>query len=193
MQQSLLFLIWTSCKRRRLTITGIDSCRHLSDSWNSFTKFTPLKKSQEIHVVRRKTDKNSNDYETRSCSLKYGPKLGKPLRIEKNKNGKNEKPKLDDARRLRGIYFLIRMTLNAKKPLKMREETWTGLLTQPCRAKKGFTSNRKLVAEATASHKVPKTIYGCTVETHESTRQRVEPSPLEKNTKITSQVKDLLR
>ena len=69
-------------------------------------------------------------------SLKYGPTLGTPLRIEKNKNGKNEKPKLDDARRLRGIYFLIQMTVNTKKPLKMREETWTGLLTQPCRAKK---------------------------------------------------------
>ena len=44
------------------------------------------------------------------------------------------------------------------------------------RKKEIHTSNRKLAAEVTASHKVPKTVYGCTVESHESTRQRVEPS-----------------
>ena len=53
-----------------------------------------------------------------------------------------------------------------------------GLWTQPCRAKKEtHTSNRKLAAEENASHKIPKPIYGCKVESHESTRQRVE-SPL---------------
>ena len=31
------------------------------------------------------------------CGQKCGPKLVKLVRIEKNKNGKNEKPKLDDA------------------------------------------------------------------------------------------------
>ena len=45
----------------------------------------------------------------------------------------------------------------------------------PC-TKKIHTSNRKLASEVTASHKVPKTIHGCFVESHESTRQRVEPS-----------------
>ena len=44
----------------------------------------------------------------------------------------------------------------------------------PCR-KEIHTSNRKLAAEVSESHKVPKTIYGCIVESHESTRQRVEP------------------
>ena len=39
------------------------------------------------------------------------------------------------------------------------------------------SSTRKLGAELNASHKVPKKNYGCTVESHESTRQRVEPSP----------------
>ena len=48
----------------------------------------------------------------------------------------------------------------------------------PCK-KEIHTSNRKLAAEVTASHKVPKTIYGCKVESHESTWQGVEPSLLE--------------
>ena len=59
-------------------------------------------------------------------------------------------------------------------------------LAQPCRAKKEIhTSHRKLAAEVTVSHKVPKTIYGGVVEFHESTRQRVEPSFPRKNTKTT--------
>ena len=60
-----------------------------------------------MYVVPGVTDKSSNNNQTRSCvSQKYGPKLVKPLRKEKNKNWRTEKPKLDNARRLRGIYFI---------------------------------------------------------------------------------------
>ena len=45
----------------------------------------------------------------------------------------------------------------------------------PCK-KKARTSNTKVAAEVTASQKVPKTIYGRTVESQDSTRQRVELS-----------------
>ena len=39
--------------------------------------------------------------------LKYGPKLEKPLRREREKQEwANEKPKPDNARSLRGIYFI---------------------------------------------------------------------------------------
>ena len=37
------------------------------------------------------------------CGQKYGQKLVKPLKIEENGNGKKEKPKLANARR---IYFI---------------------------------------------------------------------------------------
>ena len=37
---------------------------------------------------------------------KFGRKLVKRLRIEKKGMGKKEKPKLDNARKLRGIYFI---------------------------------------------------------------------------------------
>ena len=44
------------------------------------------------------------------------------------------------------------------------------------------TCTTKVVAEhEIASHKISKTIYGCTVEPHESTRQRVESSLLTKH------------
>ena len=52
-------------------------------------------------------------------------------------------------------------------------------------------STRKLVAELNASHKVPKTKYGCIVESHESSRQRVESS-LPKNHEDTSKTQQIL-
>ena len=47
--------------------------------------------------------------------------------------------------------------------------------------KKDRTSNTKVAAEVIASQKIPKTIRGCTVKPHESTRQRVELSLLTKH------------
>ena len=47
---------------------NVDSNRSLSDSWKGFTKFTLLKeKPPKGYVVRRETDKDSSDYQTRSC------------------------------------------------------------------------------------------------------------------------------
>ena len=45
----------------------------------------------------------------------------------------------------------------------------------PCK-KEIHSSTRKLVAELNASHKVPKTKHGSRVESHVSTKQRVESS-----------------
>ena len=66
--------------------------------------------------------------------------------------------------------------MNTEKPFKMREEKLERPVdaAMPCK-KEIHTSNRNLAAEVTASHKVPKTMV-FVVESHESTRQRVEPS-----------------
>ena len=51
-----------------------------------------------------------------------------------------------------------------------------GLAVPPCK-RKAQTSTTKVVAkQEVASGKIPKTIYGCMVESHESTRQRVDSS-----------------
>ena len=85
--------------------------------------------------------------------------------------------------------------MKTKEPLKMREENWKGLWTQPCRAKrKAHTSTTKVAAKQEfASQKVSRTIYGCIVESHESTRQRVESSLLSKNMKIALRANASLR
>ena len=71
-------MIGTSTRTKVCQILGQDS-----------QNFTPFKERPPpgVSVVRVETDKSSDDYVTRSCvALKYGPKLMKPLRKEKNKN-----------------------------------------------------------------------------------------------------------
>ena len=48
---------------------NVDSSRHLSDSWKGFTKFTLLKEKPPKGYMcsEEETDKDSNDYQTRSC------------------------------------------------------------------------------------------------------------------------------
>ena len=53
---------------------------------------------------------------------KYGRKLVKPLRIEKRQNGRKKNSKFDNARRLRGIYFIDPDDQDDKEILKKREE-----------------------------------------------------------------------
>ena len=52
-------------------------------------------------MVREEIDKDSNDYQNMYVQ-KFGRKLVKPLRIEKNRNGQ----KKNSAGSMRGIYFV---------------------------------------------------------------------------------------
>ena len=84
--------------------------------------------------------------------LKYGPKMGKPLRNEKNKNGKTRSQNSVMLGSLRGM-----MTRITKKLSKHATRTleWPMDAAMPCkRSPNGIT---EVVAVVTASHKVPKT------------------------------------
>ena len=88
---------------------NVDANRSLSDSWTGFTNFTPLKEEPPRGYMRSGERLARFQTTTRPdhvCGPKYGPKLGKPLRIEKNKYGKTRSQKLDNARRLKRTYFI---------------------------------------------------------------------------------------
>ena len=51
-------------------------------------------------------------------------KLGRNAKLKEKQKWSNEKPKLDSARRLRGIYFIDLRTRSSKKPLRMLERNW---------------------------------------------------------------------
>ena len=126
--------------------------------------------------------------------LKCGAKLGKPLRSEKQEWAK-EKPKLDNARRLRRLTSSI-LTIKITKTLsKMREENWKDLWHPSCLAKELQTASRWCLHNRRLHpRRLQKTICGCIVEAHEYefTPQRVESSQ-PKNHEDTLQAKGKLR
>ena len=90
--------------------------------------------SEKIHVVQREIDKDSNDYQSELCMARS---LAAQNR-EKQEWAK-EKPKLDGARKLRGIYFInpddkefSEIFTSQKK--KTQEENWKDLWHEPCPA-----------------------------------------------------------
>ena len=90
---------------------------------------------------------------------KYGRKFVKPLRIEKK--WAKEKPKLDNAQKLIGIYFIdpddrdfSEILKNARRKLERSPNCIT-----------------KVIAKSEiASERNSKTVFGCMVESHESTK-----------------------
>ena len=85
--------------------------------------------------------------------------------------GKRE-AEIDNARRLRGIYCIDPDDEEYKETFKnaRRQLERPMAAAMPCK-RKAQTSTTKLVAkQEIAPEKTPKTIYGCTVEFHESTR-----------------------
>ena len=80
-----------------------------------------------------------------------------------------EKPKVDNARKLRGIFFkkMIRMTKSSKKPLKHRER----LEIQMEKTTKRSSKHREIDG---GSNEIQKSKHARIVESHESMRKRLE-------------------
>ena len=84
---------------------NIDENRSLSDSWKGFTKIVLLREKPPKGYMwpgERLTKILTTTWQIMR-GLKHGPELGKPPKNKTSKKKAIEKPKLDDARRLRGI------------------------------------------------------------------------------------------
>ena len=108
---------------------------------------------------------------------KYEPKLAKPLRTERNKNGKTRSPN-SSARRVRGIYFIDPDDQDYQETLKIvRKKLGRAMApAMPCKRMVRASTTKVVAKQEIACQKIPKTIHGCVAESHESTRQRVESS-----------------
>ena len=87
--------------------------------------------------------------------------------------------KTENARRLRGIYFIVLEDQDYKETIKKARRKLEVPMDAAMLCKKraeNTSSLRETVARFQASKKVPKTKCTFTVECHESTRQRLEPS-----------------
>ena len=161
---------------------NICSNRSLSDSWKGFTKFTLLKENLPKDICGLgEIDKSSNDYQTFPCMARSVDQdlecrsESRKTRMEK-REAKTRQCSTTEGNLL---YDLDKQDYKETLKIARRKLDRPMAGAMPCK-KKARTSNTKVAAEVIASQKVPKTIYGCTVDSHESTRQRVEPSPLAK-------------
>ena len=86
---------------------NIDGSRELSDSWTGFTQFALLKKTPDGYMWsgERLTKRQAT---SRPDYLWPEPwtKLGRNAKLKEKQKWSKKKPKLDNARRLRGIYFI---------------------------------------------------------------------------------------
>ena len=112
------------------------------------------------------------------CGQKFWTKIGKSAQKTERQGRAKEKPKLDNARRLGGIYFIdpedkdYKETINdAKRKLDMPMDA-----AMHCKTRQSpRPACGKLQRGLVVPNWVPKMRYVCIVASHESTRQRVEP------------------
>ena len=150
-------------KKRIDDCWNVDSNKHLSDSWKGFTKFTLLKERRGLQKDTRRPWKDWQKCKRLPdqimCGQKFWRKLVQLLGIERNRNGQKKKPKLENARRLRGIYFIDPDDEEHKRNYqkkKTRGENWKELWLQSCRAKDNRASRKWLRSRKSDPRRVPK-------------------------------------
>ena len=95
-------------KRRIDDYWNIDGSRDLSDSWTGFTQFILLEEKPPngflwsgMRLTRRQLTSWPDNF-----LPELWTKLGINAQLKERQKWSNEKPKLDNARRLRGIYLI---------------------------------------------------------------------------------------
>ena len=87
---------------------NIDGSRDLSDSWTGFTQFTLLDENTPDGKMwsRERLTKRKATSRTDHLWPELWTKLGRNAQLREKQKLSIEKPKFDNARRLRGIYFI---------------------------------------------------------------------------------------
>ena len=154
---------------------NIDGSRDLSDSWTGFTQFTLLKEKPPDGSFWSGWRLTKRQVTSRPDHIwpELWTKLGRNAELKERQKWSNEKPKLDNARKLRGIYFIDPEDKEFKETFKnARKKLETSVApAMPCNAsKKG-----KHGATRGKSNEI-KSKLACILEASESTRLRMEES-----------------
>ena len=100
-------------------------------------------------------------------------KLGRNAKLKEKQKWSNEKPKHDNARKLRGIYFIDPEDKDFKKPLGMLETNWKHQWLPLCLARH---AGRARMGRPVARRMISSQKFACILEASESTRLRMEES-----------------
>ena len=159
----------------------IDDCwniygsRDLSDPWTGFTQFTLLEeKAPDGYTwsggrLTRKQLKSRPDH----LWPDLWTKLGRNAQLKERQKWSHEKPKLDNARKLRGIYFIDPEDKEFKETIKIaRKKLETPMApAMPCKTSK----SSQHVGTIGKSNKI-KSKLACILEASESTKLRMGES-----------------
>ena len=162
-------------ERRIDAYWNIDGSRDLSDSWTGFIQFIPLQEKPPdgnmwsgVRLIRKQlTSRPDHSWP------ELWTKLGRNAQLKEKQKWSQEKPKLDNARILRGFYFIdpedkeVRETIkNARKKLETPMAP-----AMPCKISK----NNQNCGNGDESNKI-KSKLACILEASESTRLRMGES-----------------
>ena len=116
---------------------NIDGSRDLSDSWTGSTQFTLLSEQPPDGYVwsgRRLTKRQATprpDY----LWPELWTKMARNAKLREKQKWAIEKPKLDNARRLRGIYFIDPEDKEFKETIRNARKNWKHQWLPPCLAR----------------------------------------------------------
>ena len=155
-------------EKRIVDYWNIDGSRDLSDPWTGFTQFTLLDEKApdgKTWSGRRLTRKQLT---SRPDHLwpELWKSMGKNAKLEEKQKWAEERIHLDNARKLRGIYFIDPEDKEFKETIKYacKKLETSVALAMPCKIMKNCGSG--------ASNKI-KTKLACILEAGESTRMRM--------------------
>ena len=119
---------------------NIDGSIDLSDSWTGFTQFTLLKEKPPDGYIWSGWRLTKRQVTSRPDHLwpELWTKLGRNAELKERQKWSHEKPKLDNARKLRGIYFIEPEDKEFKETFKnARKKLETSVAPAvPCKASK---------------------------------------------------------
>ena len=154
-----------------MTIRNIDGSRDLSDSWTGFTQFTLLEEKPPDGCMWSGERLTRRQVTSRPDHLWPEPwiKMGRNAKLKEKHKWSDEKPKLDNARRLRGIYFIDPEDKEFKETIKNARKKLVKPMApaMPCK-----TSKTCKHGETRGKTNKIKSKLACILEASESTRLR---------------------
>ena len=123
---------------------NIDGSRDVSVSWTGFTQFTLLSENPPEGYMWSGWRLTNRQVTSRPDHLwpELWRRMARNAKLRENHKRAIEKPKLDHARRLRGIHFIDPEDRKFKEiSLRMQEENWKHHLLQPCLARLARTTS----------------------------------------------------
>ena len=154
---------------------NVDGPRDLSDPWTSFTQFTLLEEKPPDGYMwsgwrlTRKQLTSRPDY----LWPELWTNLGRNAKLKERQKWSHEKPQLDNARKLRGIYFIDPEDKEFKETIKNARKKLETLVApaMPCKTSK---NNQNWVTRG-KTHEIKSKLV-CILEASESTRLRMVES-----------------